>query len=101
MYYIYIFPISFFFYQTLQELNLAHNSIEILVRRQFLKLTNLKRLDLSENNITELPVDVFNDISNLLSLKCRKCQLNEIDGNVLYKLRFLTELDLGYNKVCI
>lgn len=49
--------------QDLRRLSLANNLIEKLAHRVFYMVSKLKYLDLSENPLTELPPDVFKDIT--------------------------------------
>jgi len=61
------------------------------------QLTNLKRLDLGENQITSIP-DAIGQLSNLNTLCLGKNQITQIP-EVLEQLSNLRELDLGNNQI--
>lgn len=69
-----------------------------LVRHHLEGLEDLQRLALSGNGLSELPEDLFDDVTNLiwLDLKSNKVHLPK---NIFAKLEKLESLELGYNNL--
>lgn len=61
--------------QDLRNLSLANNLIEKLAHRVFYKVSKLKYLDLSGNPLTDLPPDVFTDITVRIGKMNWKCKI--------------------------
>uniref|UniRef100_U5EVX5 TIR domain-containing protein n=1 Tax=Corethrella appendiculata TaxID=1370023 RepID=U5EVX5_9DIPT len=77
------------------------NNIDLgnsLYRQHFKGLTDLQRLVLSSNAISELPADLFNEMKNLSWLELRANKVH-LPPDVFNELRNLTVLELGYNKI--
>lgn len=77
-----------------------HNSLESnldLSSSKFKGLTNLKTLDLSGNQITNLPKDIFSELENLTTLNLEgNALLSSLDSKIFEKLTKLEKLDLKY-----
>lgn len=90
-----------------------------MLSSMFQGLKKLRYLDLSDNPLGELTPNVFMDVTvrhaefvtiveflmryfppqDLRALKCRKCQLKNVDSHLYFYLKHLVELDLGENQV--
>ncbi|KAM0680383.1 hypothetical protein GINT2_001442 [Glugoides intestinalis] len=62
-------------------------------------LTNLESLRLQDNNIKELQPNIFNNLQKLKSLGLADNKLTELPEGFLRKLRSLQELDLSKNEI--
>jgi len=86
----------------LLELSLARNSIQLLPPDCF--PPSLQSVDLSHNNITELPPELLSSLPNLLSLELKHNQLTSIAApptaaSSMSPLHHLEFLDLSFNKL--
>lgn len=84
--------------------NLLHlvftpNSLRFLDRRNFIQMTKLKKLDLSNGEIQFIPEDTFWDVISLEKLSLASNQIERIPVNTLMNLRVLKSLDLSSNKL--
>lgn len=71
-----------------------------LNRKHFIGLENLERLTLKENGFSELPEDLFSDLTNLIYLDLKSNKLN-LNPKIFAKLKNLEFLELGYNNIQI
>lgn len=67
-----------------------------LNRQHFIGLENLDELILKENELSNLPEDLFDDLNNLKILDLSSNKLN-LTKNIFEKLKNLQELKLGHN----
>lgn len=65
----------------------------------FQDLSHLKQFDISNNNLTVLKENVFEQAYNLESINLTKNYIHEIDSNIFSKLKKLKLLDLAYNNL--
>jgi Leucine-rich repeat (LRR) protein len=65
----------------------------------FQNLNQLKRLNLSNNNIRVLEYNLFNNLVNLELLTLKDCKIEEIEPNTFAGLKELKKLDLRENPV--
>lgn len=76
--------------QDLRRLSLANNLIEKLAHRVFYKVSKLKYLDLSENPLTDLPYNVFTDITVRMENRWKMQDFNtKLVQRQWYKIRSL------------
>ena len=80
----------------LTDVNLKSNKISD-INGVFSKLKNLSKLDLANNNISQLTQDSFNGLSSLESLDLSYNHLKSISANTFNTLINLQEIDLSYN----
>ncbi|XP_078036263.1 remoulade isoform X2 [Augochlora pura] len=83
----------------LVQLDLSKNNIFDIDVDIFKNLTNLKRLDLSQNNITHIGEGCFNGLGNLERLDLSENQILSIDAYAFRKLSNLKRLKLNENKL--
>lgn len=69
-----------------------------LVRQHLSGFTDLERLMLSGNGLSELPEDLFNDVGNLTWLDLRSNKVH-LPMNIFRNLTKLEYLELGYNNL--
>lgn len=69
-----------------------------LVRQHLSGFTDLERLMLSGNGLSELPEDLFNDVGNLTWLDLRSNKVH-LPVNIFRNLTKLEYLELGYNNL--
>jgi len=91
-------PINHPLLQNVTELILEGKGLSVIPTEVSL-LSNLKRLSLSENQITKIPPKTFANLPNLQSLSLRKNQLTVIDPRTFTNLSNLVELDLQINQL--
>lgn len=65
----------------------------------FQDLSHLKQFDISNNNLTTLKDNVFEQAYNLEIINFTKNEIYEIDSNTFLKLKKLKLLDLSYNNL--
>jgi Leucine rich repeat/Laminin B (Domain IV) len=81
----------------LTELNASRLGIQNLEGLQYaVGLTDLK---LTGNGLTNLPENIFNDLTALTSLGFNDNDLNSLPENVFNNLKALTSLDLSFNNL--
>ncbi|XP_039262601.2 slit homolog 1 protein-like isoform X2 [Styela clava] len=85
------------------ELNLAFNDIEILASLDiFKKLTNLKKIDLSNNKLMIIEEGAFNGAYSVLELWINDNELSDMNGGMFTGLRNLRTLMARNNRLkCI
>ncbi|XP_058452817.1 uncharacterized protein LOC131431239 isoform X2 [Malaya genurostris] len=86
-------------YTNLKILDLSENNLKNLRREYFSKLVRLKLLKLSENQLINLPSDIFYDLINLEELQLQDNKLNEIVLGLLKPLNRLKVLNLSNNTI--
>ncbi|KAK6973327.1 TLR cluster3 member 10 [Biomphalaria glabrata] len=87
----------FQYFPSLNTLKISYNNLKNLLMQAnsnakiFRNLTKLKYLDLSYNRLTNLSVDIFEDLSNLEKLHLESNQLSEFNLNISHmtKLKVL------------
>lgn len=72
---------------------------ELIARSDFVNLTQLKTLDLSQSPIKFAGEDVFWELESLEALNMKNCKLKKLPQNVFKNLKALREIKLGYNKL--
>lgn len=78
--------------------NRIANGFSKLQRKHLKNLDGLERLSLSENGLTELPIDLFDDIQNLNWLDLQQNNISLHKG-IFSKLGNLTFLELAHNNL--
>ncbi|KAF5272203.1 hypothetical protein FQA39_LY01285 [Lamprigera yunnana] len=78
-------------------LDLKRNHIETILRDTFDGLQYLHYLDLSYNELSEIPDNVFHFIVQLKTLNISNNNLRVLHPNSFYNLILLEELDISYN----
>ncbi|KAL4646760.1 hypothetical protein GN956_G10176 [Arapaima gigas] len=84
-----------------QSLNLSHNRLRTLGRRQFSSLTQLWELDLSYNGIAMIEVDAFQGLQSLRTLYIKNNRLKIIPVGVFSGLTSLHLLDVSNNEILV
>ncbi|XP_028452662.1 leucine-rich repeat and immunoglobulin-like domain-containing nogo receptor-interacting protein 1 [Perca flavescens] len=82
-------------------LNLTHNKIKTLVHQQFLTLTQLLDLDLSDNIIVIIEVEAFLGLQSLITLRLARNHLKIIPVGVFAGLPKLKLLDISSNEILV
>ena len=82
---------------SLKLLNLSGNDFSALPADIFSDLTNLLDLDLSDSGLTSLPANLFSRLSSLEILYLNDNSLNSLSNNIFRNLSNLEELDLSNN----
>lgn len=80
---------------TFQRPNTKTNSLN---KQHLAGLEDLERITLRENGLSELPEDLFNDVTKLISLDLKSNKLN-LQRNIFSKLKKLESLELGNNNL--
>lgn len=80
-------------------LNLSGNKLETLPKKAFEGLHELKVLDLSDNNLTDLHPDLFKDMPKLQKIILRNNKLSTLSKKQFAKLEHLHVLDLSHNQL--
>lgn len=83
----------------LVHLDLGDNEIETIASDEFESLNKLRGLKLDGNQINHVFEYAFGRQFALKKLSLARNDLTKLSKNVLYNLKNLTELDLGYNKI--
>uniref|UniRef100_T1GHD9 Uncharacterized protein n=1 Tax=Megaselia scalaris TaxID=36166 RepID=T1GHD9_MEGSC len=81
----------------LQNLNMSSVNLKNLNK---LGSKNLTILDLSQNSISLIPEDTFEDLENLELLNLGNNKISELQTNVFSSLKKLTKLILNCNVIC-
>ncbi|XP_018620315.2 leucine-rich repeat and immunoglobulin-like domain-containing nogo receptor-interacting protein 4b [Scleropages formosus] len=84
-----------------QSLNLSHNRLRTLGRRQFNELAQLWELDLSYNVISMIEVDAFQGLQSLRTLFLKNNRLKIIPVGVFSGLHSLQILDISDNEILV
>ncbi|KAI4501063.1 hypothetical protein M0802_003866 [Mischocyttarus mexicanus] len=81
-----------------KELILSYNNLSNISIDFFVDFSELEKLDLSHNNLTQLN-DIFNATPHLKYLDLNKNNIYSMSPTLFYKLEELEHLDLGYNRL--
>uniref|UniRef100_A0A671VKX4 Leucine rich repeat and Ig domain containing 4b n=1 Tax=Sparus aurata TaxID=8175 RepID=A0A671VKX4_SPAAU len=84
-----------------RRLDLSHNKIKTVGRRQFSGLPQLQDLDLSDNMISMIEVEAFQGLQNLRTLRIKNNRLKIIPVGVFSGLSSLRFLDLSQNEILV
>ncbi|KAL2080016.1 hypothetical protein ACEWY4_023809 [Coilia grayii] len=84
-----------------QRLDLSHNRLKALGRRQFSGLGQLRELDLSDNVLTTIEVEAFLGLQNLVTLRLCRNRLKLITVGVFSGLSSLRLLDISENEILL
>ncbi|KAG9345300.1 hypothetical protein JZ751_009846 [Albula glossodonta] len=84
-----------------QSLDLTHNRLKTLSRRQFSGLVLLRDLDLSNNIISMIEVEAFQGLKSLQTLRIKSNRLKMIPVGVFSGLPSLRTLDISDNKILL
>ncbi|KAA0709880.1 Leucine-rich repeat and immunoglobulin-like domain-containing nogo receptor-interacting protein 1 [Triplophysa tibetana] len=87
--------------QTSVSLNLSHNVLKSLMRRQFSSLTLLRDLDLSHNTLSVIEVDAFLGLHNLGTLTLSDNRLKIIPVGAFTGLPNVRRLDISENDILV
>ena len=82
----------------LRCLILSETGLSTIDSEMFKTLKNLERLDLDYNNIASLDDNVFSELTNLKSLSIKDNKLTSIKVEWLKNLKHLEKLEIGGNK---
>ncbi|XP_075121136.1 toll-like receptor 8 [Leptodactylus fuscus] len=85
--------------QTLTQLYLNHNNLEMWEWKTLSRFKNLKFLDLSHNRLVAIEGQLFKFTSSLQKLILRNNLISQLSAFFLYKATSLTELDLRHNHI--
>ncbi|CAD7090064.1 unnamed protein product [Hermetia illucens] len=85
--------------RSLQHLTLANCSLQSLPDQLFSKNTNLVRLDLSDNHLSQMNRNVFNGLNVFKELKVCRNELTDFPYIALYNLTTLEILTLSGNQL--
>lgn len=81
----------------IQELDISNNNLFSV--KNLTELVYLKELDLSHNNIQDIDITTFANMTQLETLKLKQCGFNRISyGSFSHKLK-LKILDISYNEL--
>ena len=86
---------------TLRWFKISGNSLTRIEPNAFDNVASLEDLDLSFNNISELPNDIFSKLTNLKVLRLDHNHLQHLSEVIFDNSRELEELDLSYNPLKI
>lgn len=79
----------------LQKIYLSRNQLVRIHDKAFRGLSNLVELDLSENMLTAVPSETFQDYTSLMRLILNGNPIRELKSNAFKHLSFLTTLELS------
>jgi Leucine-rich repeat (LRR) protein len=82
-----------------KKLDLSWNNLTEFNKDIFSNLTQLQILDLSHNNLTELHKDIFSNLTQLQDLFLCYNKINKLDKNIFSNLTQLEYLSVGHNKL--
>jgi Leucine-rich repeat (LRR) protein len=81
---------------SIEQLDLSNNRISVVERRAFDKITGLRSLSLSKNDIKEIDVSYLIDLE---VLNLGKNKIAKVNRSMLVNLTKLKYLDLNYNQI--
>lgn len=84
---------------SLSDLNLSSNQLSNLPEDIFRNLTTLEYLDLSENQLTWLPETIFSDLLGIKAIHLNKNNLSKLDANLFEGQALILQLYLSDNKL--
>ncbi|XP_077577247.1 leucine-rich repeat and immunoglobulin-like domain-containing nogo receptor-interacting protein 4b [Stigmatopora nigra] len=84
-----------------RRVDLSHNKIRTVSRRQFYGLSDLQELDLSQNLISMMEVEAFQGLQNLRTLRIKGNRLKILPVGVFSGLSELRFLDLSQNELLV
>lgn len=84
-----------------RRLDISHNRIKTVGRRQFSGLADLQELDLSDNLISMIEVEAFQGLQNIRKLRIKNNRLKIIPVGVFSGLSSLRFLDLSQNEILV
>ncbi|XP_071958651.1 uncharacterized protein [Antedon mediterranea] len=87
--------------KNVKSLDLSNNQITDMTSFRNEGLSNLQSLDLSNNKIHTIDNKSFKGLSNLLNLKLRSNSITSLNAGVFEELTSLQTLDLGNNSISI
>ncbi len=85
--------------RNLEELNFSGKNITEIHPSVFSKLSKLKNILFSDNQIKELPRNIFNELVNLERIHFGNNQIKEIHTNLFNGLAKLKEIDFSLNNI--
>ena len=83
----------------LERLNLSANDLSELPADAFSRLTKLEHINLRKNELTSLPAGVFSGLSELTRLNLSENELTSLPAGVFSGLSKLIALDLEFNQL--
>lgn len=83
--------------ESIHNLNLSHNNLTQIPDNIFNKLKNVKVLNLSHNKLIKLPNKIFDNLIKLEIINISENQLTSLSENIFLKLKELTSIDLLNN----
>ncbi|KAG5684223.1 hypothetical protein PVAND_013461 [Polypedilum vanderplanki] len=86
------------FAPNLVEFSARNASLQVLSKKNFAGLKNLRSLNLADNKIKHIDPDAFDDLSSLEELDLSGNELEILDEDVFAKLKNLKTLRIGNNK---
>ncbi|KAI4473465.1 hypothetical protein M0802_016106, partial [Mischocyttarus mexicanus] len=86
-------------YQNVQELILSKNNLTLISSAVFIKLKHMKKLDLSENLMSEMYIDALAESNNLDELNYSNNKLKIFDNIIFDKVLKITKLNLSHNYI--
>jgi Leucine-rich repeat (LRR) protein len=84
---------------TVKSLDLSNNNLTHLDKNIFNNITNLQELYLGYNKLTYLDKDIFKNLTNLQDLYLYHNNLTHLDKDIFKHLTSLLILNLGYNEL--
>jgi len=83
----------------LEKLNLSENNLSELKANKFRSLHNLKHLDLSSSKIASIEMKAFFGLDKLDELNLRENQIAKLEESLFHELVNLKNLDVSENKI--
>lgn len=88
-------------HENLIELGVRSTGLRIIEPNSFSRelLKSLQYLNLDRNYLSQVPINLLNDMNNLKSLNLSRNLISSLEGSIFSKMFNLTELDLSWNKI--
>ncbi|XP_073346737.1 uncharacterized protein [Pagrus major] len=86
-------------FTSLSDLNLSSNQLSSLPEDVFRNVTALENLDLSENQLTSLPEMIFSSLFNIETIHLNKNSLSKVDAKVFEDQMLIQQLYLNDNQM--